>query len=356
MLPFSYKPTVVEYHSERVHYQIFIRRSNCIFTLGKMFLISFLLTFSASGAIITSNVESATHDLSMSRANGPLLSSHSLHHSSVRGLTDCVQLCLRHIKECSFIAYDKDSQMCDVFASKSEYQLVTLMFPTKVLLYTSPYRDCTDVKQRLSDCESGVYQIKPCSSCDAFLAYCDMDTDGKAWTVFQRRQDGSVDFNQDWQNHTSGFGDLSGEFWLGNNKIHKITSSAKYKFRIDMVTHDGNAYHVTYESIEIGSEAENFRLDIGEYIDTKSTAVEGLDYDVNSYNRYNNGMSFSTIDRDNDFLSSGSCSIEYKCGWWFNMCYRSNLNGEYKSGIIWDHSITGHYILRFSEMKMRRIV
>lgn len=48
------------------------------------------------------------------------------------------------------------------------------------------------------------------------------------WTVIQRRLDGSVDFYRNWTDYRRGFGDLEGEFWLGNEHIHQLTNQGEY--------------------------------------------------------------------------------------------------------------------------------
>ena len=73
--------------------------------------------------------------------------------------------------------------------------------------------------------------------------YCDTETDGGGWAVFQRRQDGSVNFFRGWENYKNGFGDLNGEFWLGLDKIHRLTTASggqQNYLRFDLGDHEGN--------------------------------------------------------------------------------------------------------------------
>ncbi|XP_038058742.1 ficolin-1-like [Patiria miniata] len=91
---------------------------------------------------------------------------------------------------------------------------------------------------------SGTYTIYP----EGFgvgspRVYCDMGTDGGGWIVFQRRQDGSVDFYRNWAEYQSGFGDLSGEFWLGNDNLVTLTSDdsrGTWELSVDLEDWEGN--------------------------------------------------------------------------------------------------------------------
>ena len=50
----------------------------------------------------------------------------------------------------------------------------------------------------------------------------------------QRRMDGSVDFYLGWKDYREGFGNLSGEFWLGLDKIHRLSKSGQNVLRVDL--------------------------------------------------------------------------------------------------------------------------
>ncbi|XP_023240310.1 microfibril-associated glycoprotein 4-like [Centruroides sculpturatus] len=76
-------------------------------------------------------------------------------------------------------------------------------------------RDCQEILEAGYN-KSGIYRIQPEFAVRPFFVYCDMETEGGGWTVFQRRSDGSVDFLRNWIDYKHGFGNTEGEYWLGN--------------------------------------------------------------------------------------------------------------------------------------------
>uniref|UniRef100_A0A8C3V785 Fibrinogen C-terminal domain-containing protein n=1 Tax=Catharus ustulatus TaxID=91951 RepID=A0A8C3V785_CATUS len=198
---------------------------------------------------------------------------------------------------------------------------------------------------------SGWYTIYP-QDCNATTIFCDMDTDGGGWIVFQRRWDGSVNFLRDWDSYKRGFGNQLTEFWMGNDNIHFLTSLGPCELRIDLRDFENNYYFAKYASFRVLGESEKYRLVLGDFLG--GNAGDSL-----SYHR---DMSFSTTDQDND-MSSFNCAREYKGAWWYNDCHYSNLNGiywmgahgSYADGINWKTGKEYHYSYKQTEMKFRPV-
>ena len=90
-------------------------------------------------------------------------------------------------------------------------------------------------------------------------------TPGRAWTVFQRRVDGSVDFYRNWNDYKNGFGNLSGEFWLGLDKIHRLSASGQNVLRVDLETFENNTAYAVYKSFSVGDESKAYILNFANY-------------------------------------------------------------------------------------------
>ena len=111
---------------------------------------------------------------------------------------------------------------------------------------------------------SGVYTIDP-DGADAFDVFCDQTTAGGGWTVFQKRIDGSVNFYRGWADYKNGFGNLNGEFWLGLEKINRLTNSERYKLRVDLEDTEGKTAYAEFDMFAITSERKKYQLSIGTY-------------------------------------------------------------------------------------------
>jgi len=114
---------------------------------------------------------------------------------------------------------------CATHYEKNSYACVCAKGFTGKYCETGNSRNCADL-YKAGERISGVYTIKPDDG-DPFDVYCDQKTAGGGWTVIQKRLDGSVDFYRGWADYKRGFGNLNGEFWLGLDKMHRLTKEGK---------------------------------------------------------------------------------------------------------------------------------
>ncbi|KAM9356844.1 fibrinogen-like protein 1 [Symphorus nematophorus] len=227
------------------------------------------------------------------------------------------------------------------------------------------HTDCSQIFSSGSK-SSGFYRIKPIGSPSPVRVYCDM-SDGGGWIVVQRRIDGTEKFNRSWAEYKGGFGDMDaelGEFWLGNDNLHYITTQGNYSLRINLEDFDGNQRYAEYKNFKVADEEDHYRLTFGSYVGTAGDALSGT-YQVGvSEWASHQGIKFSTYDQDNDNYK-GNCAQEDKGGWWFNKCHSAHLNGLYypnghysamtDDGVVWYTWRGWWYSLKTSIMKLRPV-
>ncbi|CAH3042455.1 unnamed protein product [Pocillopora meandrina] len=225
---------------------------------------------------------------------------------------------------------------------------VACCFVVFFLTLFSVKRNCAEIYKSAGKPADGVYAIKP-DNLPAFDVFCDQTTEGGGWTVFQKRLDGSVDFYRYWNDYKRGFGELCGEFWLGLDKIHRLTSDDKNVLRVDLEDFEGNTTYAEYNLFSVMSEKDKYRLIVGFYSGNSGDSIA-----------FHRGMPFTTRDQDSDNHGDLNCAIKFKGA---KRCHRSNLNGLYlrgnhsshADGVNWFHWKGYNYSLKRTEMKIRPV-
>ncbi|XP_012922824.1 angiopoietin-2 isoform X3 [Heterocephalus glaber] len=214
------------------------------------------------------------------------------------------------------------------------------------------FRDCAAVF-KAGHTTSGVYTLTFPNSTEEIKAYCDMETGGGGWTVIQRRENGSVDFQRTWREYKVGFGNPAGEHWLGNELVAQLSSLQGYVLRIHLQDWEGSEAYSLYEHFSLASEDFKYRIHL--------KGLTGTAGKISSISQP--GNDFSTKDADNDKCIC-KCSQMLTGGWWFDACGPSNLNGMYYpqrqntnkfNGIKWYYWKGSGYSLKATTMMIRPV-
>ncbi|XP_025101870.1 uncharacterized protein LOC112568674 isoform X3 [Pomacea canaliculata] len=191
--------------------------------------------------------------------------------------------------------------------------------------------------------KSGVYTIQLPYSNRPVSVWCDMDTTTGGWTVFQRRRltvynpDEFADFNRNWTEYVNGFGNISGEFWLGLDAIRALSWYGDNTIlRVDLVDWIGTHHWAEYYSFYLMGPDKDYKLYTWYYSGTAGDAL-----------KVNSGNPFRTSDHN-----QYHCGLTIDDGWWYpSACDDSfnDLNSFYKEGMTWADISR----LQFSEMKIK---
>ncbi|XP_042886373.1 techylectin-5A-like isoform X2 [Penaeus japonicus] len=187
----------------------------------------------------------------------------------------------------------------------------SLYSPTAIALRPT---DCAD-HLLLGATKSGVYDIFPfsCKCSQPVKVWCDMETEGGGWTTFFSRDNITIreDFNRSWNEYGSGFGNASGEYFLGTDNLHVMTSNRQYRLRVEFELPDGTAKFSEWDVFYVSDRANKYKLSVGTFL-PHSMTTDCLSSQINN-------MFFSTVDYDND-RTNNNCALNYQSGWWYNAC------------------------------------
>lgn len=141
-----------------------------------------------------------------------------------------------------------------------------------------------------------------------FPALCDSVIAGLGWTVIQQRLNGGEDFYRNWETYRNGFGEFTGDFFLGLENIYRLTSDRRHELYIHMKEFSGKTFYARYDNFRIAGEADKYRLlSLGLFTGTADK----------DRMRVSENQMFSTFDSDNDLNGYTQCAVLHNAGWWY---------------------------------------
>ncbi|XP_078329361.1 ficolin-2-like [Crassostrea virginica] len=299
------------------------------------------------------------------------------------GQKQCIQKCLERSSVCKGVNYSRQNLLCELVSATEKTELRQgyvrvelnqtdlttgcLMCSSEEVCLTLSSKashclkddtgpiDCTGIHKSHPGVVSGLYAVD-LPVMGHLTVFCDMETDGGGWMVFQRRMDGSEDFERSWVDYKNGFGNLTSEFWLGNDNLHYLLSQGNYELRYDMADFENQTRYVKYSSFSVGNETSKYTVSVSGYSGDVPDCFTAITTKINN-------MKFSTKDQDNDRVAY-NCATTFNSGWWHNDCHCSNPNGLYLAGadaafgkgMTYRDWHTNYYSLKTTTLMVRKTI
>jgi len=122
-----------------------------------------------------------------------------------------------------------------------------------------------------------------------------------------------------------------------------VTNRYKLRFDLQSRANHSNWYYAEYSAFLVLSEQTNYTLHVSGYSGNAKDALS-----------YQNGMMFTTYDRDNDPWTATNCAVYHGGGFWYKDCAACSVNGVrgVHSDFFFWYSLPGlgNYLLQSSRM------
>ncbi|XP_076451777.1 microfibril-associated glycoprotein 4-like [Babylonia areolata] len=186
--------------------------------------------------------------------------------------------------------------------------------------------DCADVYKYGNWNGNGEYHVKPLASSQPFEVHCRHVTSTRTYIMQRKKRKNRESFDRSWADYKDGFGNLEDDFWLGLEKIHKLTNVERsYKLRITIKFVNNSVLSYIYDDFKVTNETTGYRLQYNKVAlnDTGDCFYPLL------------GAPFSTYDHDRDDNQGENCAKTRKGGFWYRGKGCSTCNPH---GIVYGQS------------------
>ena len=183
---------------------------------------------------------------------------------NMNSMLKCFLLCQQQHDRCLFVEVStsqNDTWSSRLFDLNEDVGQYLVPLPDSVVSAPRSMRCCLNWRYQ-EFAKNGVYYISRFQDSGSGKkhkkqkVYCDMTTDGGGWIVIQRRIDGSVNFNRGWSDYKNGFGDVNGEYWLGNEFVHQYTKSQPLsEMMVEAEMFNGNAAQIRLNGFRLDAES-----------------------------------------------------------------------------------------------------
>ena len=155
--------------------------------------------------------------------------------------------------------------------------------------------------------------------------------------LIQQNVDGSNFFNRSWEEFKVGFNNTFGNYWIGNELLSQLTLSRRYKLRFELQARNDSWYWAEYRRFTVSDESQNYTLQVSGYSGNCGDALA-----------WQNGMMFTTYDRDNDPWTHApaynNCAVYNGGGFWYKWCSYCSVNAvrDRRDDFKWYSQQTGY--------------